>query len=151
MQGKLAGRRVAIVEDDRMLRESLAAFFRAKGCHVETFCSAEDAGAIEGGKDLDAVITDHFLPGDDGLSVLRRVRESSRNVVTILITGYPGSNVAVQAGSAGVDRILLKPFSTEELEESLRTLFDERGPKGGFSPAAEWGGVERRKSSRNAP
>ncbi len=137
MQGKLAGTRVAIVEDDMMLRESLAAFFRAKGCHVETFCSAKDAEAIKGRKDIDAVISDYLLPGDDGFSVLRRVREASRNVITILITGYPGSDIAVQAESAGVDRILLKPFSTEELEESLRTLFEKREPKGGFFLDAE--------------
>mgnify|MGYP001488239482 CR=1 FL=1 len=151
MPEKLAGTRLAIVEDDMMLRESLAAFFRAKGCYVETFGSAEDAKAIEGRKDLDAVISDYLLPGDDGLSVLRRVREASPNVITILITSYPGSGIAVRAESAGADRILLKPFSTKELEESLHTLLEKRGPKSGFFLAAGWDGVERRKSPRNSP
>jgi len=72
------------------------------------------------------VICDLSLPREDGLSVLRRVREVSDKVVTVLITTYPGGDISAQAASAGVDRILFKPFSTMELVESLGALTENR-------------------------
>ena len=72
------------------------------------------------------VICNFSLPREDGLSVLRRVREASDKVVTVLITSYPGGDISAQAESAGVDRVLFKPFSTMELVESLGALTENR-------------------------
>jgi len=133
--GRREGVRIAIVEDDMPLRESLAFFFRAKGYHVETFGCAEDAAGIGGRDDFDAVICDYLLPGDDGLSVLRHVREGAGKAVTVLITAYSGVDVSRLAESACVDRILFKPFSTSELEDTLKALAESpSGPAGAVGP-----------------
>ena len=121
-----AGARVAIIEDDVPLREALVLFLRVKGWSVDTFGSGEESAGTVNWGEYTVVICDLPLPREDGLSVLRRVREASEEVVTVLVTAYPGSDIPAQAASAGVDRFLYKPFSTMELVESLGALTEHR-------------------------
>ena len=134
MQGILAGTRIAIIEDDALLREALSIFLRVKGCRVETFGSAEDAGEAAKPGMFDIVISDYLLPGEDGLSCLRRIREVSKAVRTMLITAHAREDVRSGARAAGIDNFLLKPFSTDELEAALRRIV-ESGRSGSFGAA----------------
>jgi DNA-binding response OmpR family regulator len=120
------GGRVAIIEDDVPLREALVLFLRVKGWMVDSFGSGEESAGVANWGEYAVVICDLYLPREDGLSVLRRVREASEEVVTVLVTAYPGSDIPAQAASAGVDRFLYKPFSTMELVESLGALTENR-------------------------
>jgi len=134
---------MAIVENDPLLRESLALFFRARGWVVETYQSAEDsAGALDGAR-FDAVICNFLLPGEDGLSVLRRVREECGTVVTVLMTSHAVQGLEEDRMRTGVDGILPKPFSTEELEGTLKRML-ERGME---RTAASSSGTEKRTGS----
>ena len=121
-----AGKRVAIIEDDIPLREALVLFLRVNGWWVDSFGSGEESGGVVNWGEYSVVICDLSLPREDGLSVLRRVREVSDKVVTVLITTYPGGDISAKAASAGVDRILFKPFSTMELLESLGARTENR-------------------------
>jgi len=120
------GGRIAIIEGDVPLREALVLFLRVKGWSVEPFGSGEESAGIVNWGAFAVVICDFSLPREDGLSVLRRVREASDKVVTVLITSWHRGDISVQAGLAGVDRILIKPFSTTELVESLGALAENR-------------------------
>lgn len=124
MPGKLAGARIAIVEDDALLLESLALFLRVNGCHVDTFGSAEEAMESFRDKWPDIVISDNLLPGENGLSLLRRIREASRSSGTVLITGQARMEVRMEVQEAGIDCFLQKPFSTKELESALLRIID---------------------------
>ena len=121
-----AGKRVAIIEDDIPLREALILFLRVKGWTVDTFGSGEETAGVANWGEYAVVICDLYLPREDGLSLLRRIREASDEVVTVLVTAYPGNDIPAQAASAGVDRYLYKPFSTMELVESLGALTEKR-------------------------
>ena len=121
-----AGKRVAIIEDDIPLREALILFLRVKGWTVDTFGSGEETAGVANWGEYAVVICDLYLPREDGLSILRRVREASDEVVTVLVTAYPGGDIPAQAASAGVDRFLYKPFSSMELVESLGALTEKR-------------------------
>jgi DNA-binding response OmpR family regulator len=116
------GKRIAIFENDPHLCEALVLFLRVKGWSVETFGSGEESAGVANWGDFMAVVCDFLLPGEDGLSVLRRVRKASETVVTVLITADSGGDVSANAESAGVNRILFKPFTTRDFEESLQTL-----------------------------
>jgi len=120
------GGRVAIIEDDVPLREALVLFLRVKGWMVDSFGSGEESAGVANWGEYAVVICDLYLPREDGLSVLRRVREASDEVVTVLVTAYHGGDIPAQAASAGVDRFLYKPFSTMELVESLGALTENR-------------------------
>ena len=127
----LRGARIAVIEDDRLLRESLAIFLRLRGCQVEAFDSAEEACEAGGFGRFDAVIGDYVLPGGDGLSVLRRVREESPDTVTVLITAHWGEELPEAAKRGGVDAVVPKPFSTMQLEDTLHRLIGRKGTEGG--------------------
>jgi DNA-binding response OmpR family regulator len=120
--GALAGIHVAIVEDDAMLLDSLALFLRVKGCRVETFRSAEEAGDAGKLGGFGIVISDFRLPGEDGLSLLRRVRQASKTAITVLVTAYGNKDFPERMERAGIDGYISKPFSTEELESTLLRL-----------------------------
>jgi DNA-binding response OmpR family regulator len=121
-----AGSRIAIIEDDLPLREALVLFLRVRGWSVDPFGSGEESAGVVSWGEYKAVICDFSLPREDGLSVLRRVREASDKVVTVLITSSRRGGISAQAASAGVDRILFKPFSATELVESLGPLTESR-------------------------
>ena len=123
------GSRIAIIENDVPLREALVLFLRVKGWSVDTFGSGEEAARVAKWEDFSVVICDSALPGEDGLSVLRRVMNASDKVVTVLITTYPGGEVSAMARSAGIDRILFKPFSTMELVESLKAMTENKSSR----------------------
>ena len=102
------GTRIAIIEDDVPLREALALFLRVKGWSVDTFGSGEESAGVGNWEEYTVVICDFSLPREDGLSVLRRVREASDKVVTVLITAFSDGDISARAESAGVDRILFQ-------------------------------------------
>lgn len=124
MQGRLAGASIAIVEDDALLRESLALFLRVNGCLVDTFGSSEEAMESLRDKWPGIVISDNLLPGESGFSFLRRVRQASRDSGTVLITGHARTELRTEAQAAGIDCFLQKPFSTKELESALLRIID---------------------------
>jgi two-component system response regulator RegX3 len=126
MSRVFSGEKIAIIEDDTLLRESLALFLRVRGGRVEAYGSAEEAGeAVKRGR-FDLVISDYLLPGESGLSFLLRVREASENTGTLLITGHAGMAIRKEALSAGIDGFLAKPFSTKEFEATLGRIIEGR-------------------------
>lgn len=122
-------RKMVIVEDDILLKDSLCLYFQSKGCEVSAFESAEDALEAMGRDRYGVIISDHWLPGMDGLSLMDRVLEISPETVRILITGQPEAGIAEEAIRAGVDDFILKPFTPEEIEEVLERHVG-RGRKG---------------------
>lgn len=119
----IVGTKIAIVEDDRLLCRSMALFLQARGARVETYASAEEAGdaVLRGGFDL--VISGYLLPGENGLSFLRRVREASPSTATVLIASHAGPDLPKEASAAGIGSVLAKPFSTKELDAALYRFF----------------------------
>ncbi len=74
--GALMGARIALIEDDRLLRSSLEMFLRVRGALVEAFECAKDAIPAISLSGFDAVISDFLLPGENGLNVLLRARQA---------------------------------------------------------------------------
>lgn len=112
-------RKMVIVEDDILLKDSLCLYFRSKGCEVSEFETAEDALEAMGRDRYGVIISDHWLPGMDGLSLMERVREIAPETIRILITGQPEAGMAEEAIRAGIDDFILKPFTPEEIEVVL--------------------------------
>ncbi len=124
MAGKLAGARIAIVEDDTLLLDSLAMYLRTKQCQVETFGCAEDAASAASPGMYEVVISDYVLPGEDGLSFLRRVHEQASSSGTVLITGHSRTTLLQEAKAAGIDGFLLKPLCAGDLEAALQRILE---------------------------
>jgi two-component system C4-dicarboxylate transport response regulator DctD len=118
--------KVCIVENDGLLRDSMELFFRTKGCRVQAFGSAEEASPVLEARPPDIVICDFGLPGMDGMTLLSRFGAGHPDAVKILISAHPSAWLAEEARRAGVDEYLLKPFSIEEIERTLRRRLQSR-------------------------
>jgi DNA-binding NtrC family response regulator len=127
--------KVCIVENDELLRDSMALFFRTKGCRVQAFGSAEEASPVLEARPPDIVICDHGLPGMDGMTLLSRFGAGHPDSVRILISAHPSAWLAEEARRTGVDEYLMTPFSIEEIERTLsrrlRPRSDGRDPSVG--------------------
>ncbi len=110
---------IAIVDDDDAVRHSLQFFLEVIGHKVETFASALEFLGAELGK-LACVILDHHMPHMTGLELARRLREEGNLIPILLLTGTPSRAVLMQAAELGVDRVLEKPPSEDELLDFIR-------------------------------
>ena len=96
----MAARRVLVVDDESLIRWSLAERLRADG-HVvtEAGTAAEAIDRAEQGVDL--VLLDYKLPDEDGLAVLRRLRDLDLDILVIMLTAHKGVETVVEAMKAG--------------------------------------------------
>lgn len=117
---------VCVVEDEQRLRELLAREIRAMSYHAEGFRAAEDAWPRLERGDFDAAILDLNLPGEDGLSLYRRIHEADLAVDVVILTGFGALDSAVQALRWGAADYLTKPCSLAEIEVVLARLDRQR-------------------------
>ncbi|MDQ7778960.1 MAG: sigma-54 dependent transcriptional regulator [Planctomycetota bacterium] len=112
-------RRVIVVDDEAVMRQSLEMTLDRAGYDVAAFESARDALADLASGGADALITDMRMPGIDGHEVLKRTRELSDEVPVIVITGYGSVASAVDAMKGGAFDYIEKPFEPQRIEVTV--------------------------------
>ena len=110
MEGK-----ILIVEDDEVMRKTLADVLRKKGYQVYTAGNGEGGLLLLKSNLVDLVLLDQRLPGMNGLSVLKEIKEMGDEPLVIMITAYPEVEKAVAAIKSGAYDYINKPFDLEEL------------------------------------
>ena len=114
-------RTILIVEDDRGVRESLAAVLEHEGHHVIQAESGEE-GLARAAENPDLIILDIQLPGIDGLEVCRRIRARRIRVPILVLTARHEIGDRVDGLDAGANDYLVKPFALAELQARVRAL-----------------------------
>ncbi len=111
--------RVAVIDDDRMVREMLELGLTREGYDVRT--ATDGIGAIELVKTFDpeVIVLDIMMPKVDGITLLPRLREISQAPI-LMLTAKGGTDDKVRSLSAGADDYLVKPFVFEELIARLQ-------------------------------
>ncbi len=118
--------RILIVEDEETLRASLKRVFSKENYDVDTAGSAESALEMLEDSLYDLVITDIILPGIDGIELLRKIGERSRDQVVIIITAYGSLETAVEALRAGAYDYVMKPIIHEEIKQIVKNALKQR-------------------------
>ena len=106
---------ILIVDDELVLRESLAAWLERDGHLVETAASGEEGLERMMKKRFDIMLVDIKMEGMSGLTVLRKVKESDPDVAVVMITAFGSISTAIEAMKDGAQDYLLKPFDPNEL------------------------------------
>lgn len=117
--------RILVVDDDPAIRDSLAALLRAKGYHVRTAASGEEAVTLYAQEPPDLVLLDVILPAPGGPETFRRLRGLDPAARVILITGYHEHRHVTEAMELGPVMLMPKPFGAREVESILDIVFKE--------------------------
>jgi FixJ family two-component response regulator len=113
---------IAIVDDDKSVRESLAGFVESVGYEVALFSSGEEfLKSAPQRDDLRCLILDVRLPGMSGFELYTQLTVISRSIPTIFITAHADPAVAAWAAKPGVVEVLFKPFQPSVLLEAVRS------------------------------
>ncbi len=107
-------RTVAIVDDDDAVRDSLRFLLEVIGHPVATFASAAEFLKAEMQR-LACLILDHHMPEMTGLELAERMRADGAGIPIILITGAPSPAIVHRAAELGINRVLEKPATEEDL------------------------------------
>jgi EAL domain-containing protein (putative c-di-GMP-specific phosphodiesterase class I) len=116
--------RILLVDDDPLVRRAYARAFRADGHVVEVASDAREAMEALGRGPYNAIFSDISLPGQNGLELLRSVRERDQDVPVVLITGDPHLDTAIRAVEYGAARYLVKPVDADTLSSTARWATD---------------------------
>ena len=106
---------IAVVEDHDFLRDSTVNLLRDRGYHAEGFYCAEDLLEDKKRNRPDLYIIDLNLPGEDGLSLAKRIRTTRTDVAIVMVTARGHVQDKVQGYASGADIYLPKPVDPEEL------------------------------------
>ncbi len=140
---------ILVVDDERGIRDQLEEILRDEGFSVTTTGTGEEALAAVSREIFDLVLLDVWLPGMDGIEVLRQLRAAGHQLPIVLISGHATAEMAVRAVREGALDFLEKPLALERvlvtvhhslaharLEQQLRVEREEEDPVlTGVSPA----------------
>ena len=111
-----------VVEDQKKTASFIRKALLAEGFAVDIAEDGETALTLAGATSFDAIVLDIMLPGRDGLSVLRLLRERRVATPVLLLSARSEVNERVEGLNAGADDYLPKPFALDELLARLRAL-----------------------------
>ena len=140
--------RVLIVEDEAALREILRDYLTAKGYETAEAADGEEALRMQEREGFDLILLDVMMPGPDGFSVLRRLRQEEA-VPVIFLTARGAERDQLTGYGLGADDYVVKPFSLPVLLAKIQALL-RRGRGMVRGEAVEAGGIRLEPDRRRA-
>ena len=117
-----ASLKIAVVEDHEDLRELFVDFLKLQFHDVAGFCCADDLDEHLAGQDVDLLILDLNLPGEDGFSIARRMRHAHPELHIIMVTARTAVEERIKGYASGADLYLSKPLSQAELGAAVGSV-----------------------------
>ncbi|HYW69479.1 MAG TPA: sigma-54 dependent transcriptional regulator, partial [Pyrinomonadaceae bacterium] len=124
MNGETA--RILIVDDEVVVRESLAEWFRDEGYQVDTADSAPAALEKLVHADWDVFLLDIRMPGIDGLELQRKLKDTQPEATVIIMTAYASVESAIEAMKQGAYDYIIKPFNPDDLEHTIQKAIERK-------------------------
>ncbi len=114
--------RVLVVEDEKKTASFVRKALQTESFAVDVFHNGDDALAAASTTPFDVIVLDIMLPGRDGISVLKQLRERKNSTPVLLLSARGEVNERVEGLNAGADDYLPKPFELSELVARVRAL-----------------------------
>jgi len=114
--------KIALVEDHDDLRDLLTRDISRAGYLVQTAEAAEDLDELLAKSVVDILILDLNLPGEDGLSISKRLKRSNPELYIVMLTARSGEQDRIDGYQSGADIYLTKPVSSAELLAALGSV-----------------------------
>src|SRR5213076_1325359 len=133
--------RILVVDDDLRLRDLLQRYLTEQGFGVHTVPDAAGMDKLLGRERVDLLVLDLMLPGEDGLTICRRLR-GGKNTVPIIMLTAKGEDVDRIVGlEMGADDYLPKPFNPRELVARINAVLRRHGERAAMGAPTEEGRV----------
>jgi len=127
-----------LVDDERSIREPLATYLTKQGFRITQAGDAESARMRMAAYAIDLVVLDIMMPGEDGLSLCRHIRETSQ-IPVILLTAKSEETDRIVGLEMGADDYVVKPFSPRELAARIKVVLRRTAGGGAAVRAPETG------------
>jgi two-component system phosphate regulon response regulator OmpR len=114
--------KILIVDDDARLRSLLLRFLEQQGCYAKGVESGEQMDRALTRELFSLIVLDIMLPGEDGLSLCRRLREAGNRIPVIMLTAKGDDDERIEGLNAGADDYLAKPFNPKELHARIQAV-----------------------------
>jgi CheY-like chemotaxis protein len=121
--------RVLFVDDDAAVAQSVKTVLRSKGHSCKTTDLGEQAIALAKQNNYDVIVLDVGLPDIDGYHVFRRMKMESVETPVLMQSGLTEQDLAAEAADLGIQDVLVKPFSVNELIERIETMMARSRPQ----------------------
>lgn len=131
--------RILLVEDDQLLGDGLSVGLEQMGYTVDWITDGNQAEMALRDSSLDLAILDISLPGQDGLTLLRKIRKQGNPIPVLLLTARDSLDDRIIGLDSGADDYLPKPFDLEELAARLRAI--SRRGSGRGTPLLQHGAI----------
>ncbi|WOI57594.1 sigma-54 dependent transcriptional regulator [Palleronia sp. LCG004] len=118
--------KIAIVDDEHDMRQSISQWLALSGYETETFGSAEEALKTLPTDYAGVVVSDIKMPGMDGMAFLKRLMAADSALPVIMITGHGDVPMAVEAMRVGAFDFLEKPFNPERMTDLVKRAISRR-------------------------
>ncbi|HSV43074.1 MAG TPA: response regulator transcription factor [Candidatus Bathyarchaeia archaeon] len=119
--------RILIIEDEKKIASFIQKGLKAEKYIVDIACDGEKGLFLADSNDYDLIILDIMLPGKDGISICREMRENGILTPILMLTARDGVFDKVQGLNSGADDYLTKPFAFEEFLARVRALIRRTG------------------------
>lgn len=119
--------RILVVDDDRRLRELLQQFLTAQGFAVNAVSDAVAMDRTLGSGGADLIVLDLMLPGEDGMSICRRLRANGNSTPIVMLTAKGDDTERIEGLETGADDYIAKPFNPRELVARINAVLRRGG------------------------
>ncbi|MBI3601227.1 MAG: sigma-54-dependent Fis family transcriptional regulator, partial [Nitrospinae bacterium] len=117
---------ILIIDDDRLVRESLNIHLQEVGFRVIPADRGDEGLKKFKEEPSDIIILDIRLPDTDGLTILRSIRESNQNIPVIIITAFSDMHTTIHAMKIGADEYIHKPIDIDELDLIIKRIIKKQ-------------------------
>ena len=119
--------KILVIEDEKLLAESIRAVLEQKGFEVETVYDGETGAEYAALGIYDLLILDVMMPGMNGFEVAKQVRAQRCSTPILMLTALGGIDDRIRGLNSGADYYLTKPFDTRELLACINALLRRQG------------------------
>jgi DNA-binding response OmpR family regulator len=120
---------ILFVDDEDNVRLTLSAVLNSSGFHVKSAATVKEGLSLINQEKFDVLIADLNIAGPaDGFTLVSAMRTTQPHAVTLILTGYPAIETALQAIQQQVDDYIIKPANIQELLEKIKAKLASRKP-----------------------
>lgn len=128
--------KILVVDDDVKLRGLLERYLQEQGFYVRAAPSAEQMDRLLERENFNLMVLDLMLPGEDGLSICRRLRQKNNQIPIVMLTAKGDEVDRIIGLELGADDYLAKPFNPRELLARIRAVLRRKGKEIPGAPSA---------------